>query len=54
MAANPPIAECCASAPPILEFDADGALVNSWGGPGSGYEWPESNHGISIDNKDNV
>lgn len=54
MASNPPIAECCASAPPILEFDPDGALVNSWGGPGAGYEWPESNHGISIDNKDNV
>lgn len=54
MAANPPMAECCASAPPILEFDPDGALVNSWGGPGPGYEWPESNHGITIDNKDNV
>lgn len=54
MAANPPIAECCASAPPILEFDPDGVLVNSWGGPGDGFVWPESNHGISIDNKDNV
>jgi hypothetical protein len=31
-----------------------GNLVNSWGGPGQGYDWPESNHGISLDDKDNV
>jgi hypothetical protein len=45
--ANPPIAECCRAAPPILEFDPDGNLVNSWGGPGAGYDWPASNHGIA-------
>ncbi len=49
-----PANECCASAPPILEFDQEGNLINSWGGPGTGYTWPESNHGISIDDKDNV
>jgi DNA-binding beta-propeller fold protein YncE len=53
-AANPPLGECCAAAPPILEFDPDGNLVKGWGGPGEGYEWPESNHGITIDDKDNV
>jgi len=53
-AANPPLGECCAAAPPIIEFDADGNLVRAWGGPGAGYEWPESNHGISLDDKDNV
>ena len=53
-AATPPIGECCRSAPPILEFDADGALVKAWGGPGAGYDWPESNHGIAIDDQDNV
>ena len=52
--ANPPIAECCLAAPPVLEFDAAGNLVGHWGGPGSGYEWPESNHGITIDHKGNV
>ena len=26
----------------------------SWGGPGEGYEWPDSNHGIFIDYKGNV
>ncbi len=53
-AATPPIAECCRSAPPILEFDAAGTLVKAWGGPGAGYVWPESNHGISVDDQDNV
>lgn len=53
-AANPPNAECCTAAPPVLEFDPEGNLVNSWGGPGQGYQWPVSNHGISIDHKDNV
>jgi DNA-binding beta-propeller fold protein YncE len=52
--ANPPIGECCRSAPPILEFDPAGNLVKAWGGPGDGYVWPSSNHGITIDDKDNV
>jgi hypothetical protein len=46
--------ECCAAAPPVLEFDADGMLVGHWGGPGEGYEWPTSNHGITVDHKGNV
>ncbi|MGE3615188.1 MAG: hypothetical protein AB7L66_04870 [Gemmatimonadales bacterium] len=53
-ATNPPTGECCAPAPPILEFDPDGNLVNSWGGPGEGYTWPNSNHGLTLDPKDNV
>jgi DNA-binding beta-propeller fold protein YncE len=52
--AKPPIGECCRSAPPILEFDPAGNLVKAWGGPGDGYVWPNSNHGITIDDKDNV
>jgi DNA-binding beta-propeller fold protein YncE len=51
---NPPTGECCAAAPPILEFDPDGNLVNAWGGPGEGYTWPNSNHGISVDHMDNL
>ncbi len=42
------IAECCTAAPPILEFNPSGSLVNAWGGPGDGYTWPASNHGIEI------
>ena len=46
--------ECCGAAPPVLEFDPEGTLVGHWGGPGSGYEWPTSNHGITVDHKGNV
>jgi hypothetical protein len=46
--------ECCAGAPPVLEFDQAGNLLRHWGGPGAGYEWPDSNHGIFIDYKGNV
>jgi hypothetical protein len=51
---DPPIAECCRTAPPILVFDPEGNLVKSWGGPGPGYEWPSSNHGVHVDYKGNV
>jgi DNA-binding beta-propeller fold protein YncE len=51
---QPPTAQCCAPAPPILEFDAAGNLVGHWGGPGQGYDWPDSNHGITIDYRGNV
>ncbi|MGD8417204.1 MAG: hypothetical protein PVH91_09120 [Pseudomonadales bacterium] len=53
-AMDPPTAECCIPAPNILEFDPEGNLVNYWGGPGEGYEWPSSNHGITVDPKDNI
>ena len=62
-AANPPgpkrqagvvEAECCAPAPPVLEFDQEGNLIASWGGPGEGYDWPETNHGVFVDYKGNV
>jgi DNA-binding beta-propeller fold protein YncE len=52
--ANPPVAECCKGAPPVLAFDQAGNLVANWGGPGQGYEWPSSNHGIFVDHKGNV
>jgi DNA-binding beta-propeller fold protein YncE len=42
------------AAPPVLELDADGALVSSWGGPGPGYEWPQLEHGVYVDHQDNV
>ena len=48
---NPPTAKCCKRAPPVLEFDQQGNLLRSWGGPGQGYEWPLSNHGIFVDHK---
>ncbi|MDX1562590.1 MAG: hypothetical protein R3305_06660, partial [Gammaproteobacteria bacterium] len=51
---NTPEGECCTAAPPVLEFDPEGNLVSYWGGPGEGYDWPSSNHGITIDHMDNV
>jgi hypothetical protein len=51
---DPPTASCCVKAPPVLEFDPAGTVVGHWGGPGEGYDWPESNHGITIDHKGNV
>jgi DNA-binding beta-propeller fold protein YncE len=53
-AADQKTGACCSKAPPVLEFDQAGNLIGHWGGPGQGYEWPESNHGITIDHKGNV
>jgi hypothetical protein len=41
-------------APPVLEFDAAGKFVRGWGGPESGYEWPDAEHGIYVDDRDSV
>src|SRR5712691_6961319 len=40
---TPRIAQCCAAAEPVLEFDQAGNLIGHWGGAGPGYNWPESN-----------
>ena len=45
---------CCRPAPPVLVFDAEGNLLDSWGGPGEGYDWPGTEHGIFVDHNDNV
>ncbi len=46
---TPPLSKCCVAAPPVLEFDAAGNLLRSWGGPGAGYAWPTNEHGIHVD-----
>ncbi len=51
---NPPTGECCTPAPNVLEYDATGELVGHWGGPGDGYNWPEQNAGIAVDDAGNV
>lgn len=50
-ALTPPRSKCCVPAPPVLEFDADGNLLRSWGGPGDGYNWVGNEHGIEVDDK---
>ena len=42
------------AAPPVIEFDAAGNVVSSWGGPGTDYEWPDLEHGIYVDDTDHV
>jgi DNA-binding beta-propeller fold protein YncE len=46
--------DCCAGAPPVLAYDQSGRLVHHWGGPGQGYDWPASNHGIFVDHLGSV
>jgi len=51
---DPPLGKCCRAAPPVLVFDHSGNLVRAWGGPGLGFEWPASEHGIYVDSTDSV
>src|SRR5262245_55041184 len=41
-------------APPLVEFKPEGSVVQTWGGPASGYEWPQQVHGITVDSQDRV
>jgi hypothetical protein len=35
--------------PPVLVLDAlSGEVVRGWGGPGSGFNWPESEHSLCL------
>jgi DNA-binding beta-propeller fold protein YncE len=54
LATNPPTGECCAPAPNVLDYDPAGTLVGHWGGAGQGYDWPEMNSGLAIDDAGNV
>ena len=66
---NPPLGECCVKAPPVIEFDYAGNVVQAWGGPSSEYDWqsdgapspdptaggsPSGMHSIFVDRKDFV
>ncbi|HVH27852.1 MAG TPA: hypothetical protein VM818_13880 [Vicinamibacterales bacterium] len=53
-AADLKVGVCCVVAPDVLHFDATGTVVGHFGGKGAGYEWPESNHGITVDSKGGV
>src|SRR6202030_589587 len=37
--------------PPVMEFDQAGNYIRGWGGPGEGYDWPQTEHGIYVDYK---
>src|SRR5882724_11573771 len=51
---NPPTADCCTAAAPVLAFNPAGEQIQAWGAAGAGYEWPESMHGVFVDHKGNV
>ena len=55
-AQDPPIGECCLPAPVVIEFDADGNVVQGWGDPSTQdvSEFPRNAHGLFIDHEDNV
>src|SRR6266853_437392 len=43
-----------ASRPQVPLFDPNGNFLQAWGAPGAGYEWPTAQHGIFVDDKDDV
>jgi len=52
-AQNPPISQCCIPAPALVEFDSQGNLLKSFGGPGYLPHWPMLEHGLFIDKAGN-
>jgi DNA-binding beta-propeller fold protein YncE len=42
------------STPPVIAFSPTGEVIESWGGPGDGYDWGTQTHGIYVDFDDNV
>ncbi|MGJ7581036.1 hypothetical protein ACSFA3_12710 [Variovorax sp. RHLX14] len=51
---DPPRAACCVPAPSVIEFDAEGNVLRSWGMAGAGFDFPKREHGIYVDAQDNV
>jgi len=46
--------QCCMAAPFVLQFDSNGRLLSNFGGPGQGYQWPQSPGSLVVDAKGNV
>ena len=46
---TPPRSQCCVPAPSVLEFNQAGKVINAWGGPGYIPQWPNTEHGILVD-----
>ncbi len=54
MATPPTSTKCCTAAPFVLEFDQSGKILSNFGGPGPGYQWPQSPGSLTVDAKGNV
>jgi len=51
---NVPADQRSKAAPAVIKFDRTGRFVTAWGGPAAGYDWPEREHGIYVDQDDAV
>ena len=51
---KPPLSICCVPAPAVLEFDAQGNVLKSWGGQGYVPDWPTAEQALWVDKKGNV
>ena len=49
-----PTVKCCVPAPPVIEFDQTGKVVQAWGGDGPDYKWGNDGHGIHVDHNNFV
>jgi len=48
---DPPLGTCCVPAPVVIEFDAEGNVVQGWGNPATQdvSEFPRNAHGLFVD-----
>ena len=53
-ASTAPNVKCCVPAPPVIEFDQAGKVVQGWGGDGPDYKWGNDGHGIHVDHNNFV
>ena len=53
---DPPLGTCCVPAPVVIEFDAQGNVVQAWGDPSTQdiSEFPRNAHGLFVDHNDFV
>ena len=51
---NPPRIDCCVRGPEAVELDADGNVVQAWGGPGYLGVWPVALQTIIADREGNI
>jgi hypothetical protein len=42
------------AAPPVVELDPNGKFIRGWGGDAPGYDWPDAEHNVYVDQNDNV
>jgi hypothetical protein len=51
---DPSISDCCVPAPPLMELDPEGNLVQAWGSVEPAEDWPLMPHGVFVDHQGHV